>query len=306
MWFRNLLAYRLTQPFPLDSEAVEAALRTKPSLKPESQTLSTIGFIAPYGKAPDAPLVHVVDGVLLVGLRKYERLLPSGVVREAVTEKVDQIEGEQSRKVYKKERDQIKDEILQEFLPRAFVKKSTVFAAIDPARQVIYVNSASPAQAEDLLSALREAIGSLPVRPISVKIAPTATFTDWVKTEKAAPDFFVLSDCEMRDVGEDGGSIAAKQQDLTSEEIKNLLATGKVVTQIGLAWTDKVSFVINDKLQIRNLRFEDLLQDQAVQDGGDDVVGQFSASFFLMMATLGGMMPSLLTALGGEEVPAAI
>src|SRR5690606_27236572 len=97
-----------------------------------------------------------------------------------------------------------------------------------------------------------------------------------------------------------------KQQDLTSEEIKNLLESGKVVTQMGLAWQDKVSFVLNDKLQFRRLRFDDLVQDQAAADGGDDEAGQFSASFFLMMSTLAAMLPALLTSLGGEDVPAAI
>jgi len=73
-----------------------------------------------------------------------------------------------------------------------------------------------------------------------------------------------------------------------------------------LAWQDKMSFVINDKLQFRKLRFDDLIQDQAVADGGDDAAGQFSASFFLMMSTLAGMLPALLTSLGGEDVPAGI
>jgi hypothetical protein len=51
--------------------------------------------------------------------RKEERILPGSVVRDAVKEKVEEIEAEQMRKVYKKERDQIKDEIIQAFLPRA-------------------------------------------------------------------------------------------------------------------------------------------------------------------------------------------
>src|SRR3546814_2641885 len=62
---------------------------------------------------------------------------------------------------------QIKDEIIQAFLPRAFIRKSGTFAAIDAERGLILVNSASPKKAEDLLSTLREAIGSLPVRPLT-------------------------------------------------------------------------------------------------------------------------------------------
>ena len=207
MWFRNLLVYRLTQNVALDAETLEAALAAKPARPCASQELSTYGFVAPFGKGEDAPLVHVSQGFLLIATRKEERILPGSVVKDALKEKVDEIEAEQMRKVYKKERDQIKDEIIQAFLPRAFIRKSGTFAAIDAERGLILVNSASPKKAEDLLSTLREAIGSLPVRPLTVKIAPSATLTDWVKTQKSADDFFVLDECELRDTHEDGGVV---------------------------------------------------------------------------------------------------
>ncbi len=50
---------------------------------------------------------------MLIAARKEERILPGSVVRDALKEKVDEIEAEQMRKVYKKERDQLKDEIIQ-------------------------------------------------------------------------------------------------------------------------------------------------------------------------------------------------
>lgn len=306
MWFRNLLVYRLTQDLPFDAEALEAALATKLARSCASQELTTYGFIAPFGKGEDAPLVHVSGDFLLVAARKEERILPGSVVRDALKEKVEQIEAEQMRKVYKKERDQLKDEIVMSFLPRAFVRRSATFAAIAPKLGLILVDSASAKRAEDLLSTLREVMGSLPVRPLSVKMAPTATMTDWVKSQQAAPDFFVLDECELRDVNEDGGVVRCKRQDLTSEEIQLHLSAGKLVTQLSLAWQDKLSFVLDDKLVVKRLRFEDLLQDQAAQDGGDDNLGQLDASFTLMMLTFCDFLPALFEALGGEEIPEGI
>ncbi|PIA74270.1 recombination-associated protein RdgC [Ectopseudomonas toyotomiensis] len=306
MWFRSLLIYRITQAIDLAAEALEVALASKPARPCESQELTTYGFAAPLGKGDDAPLVHAVEGMLLISARKEERMLPGSVVRDALKDKVDEIEATQMRKVYKKERDQLKDEIVQAFLPRAFIRKSSTFAAIDPVAGLIYVDASSPKRAEDLLSTLREAIGSLPVRPITVKIAPTATLTDWLKQQSAAEGFFVLDECDLRDTHAEGGSIAAKHQDLTSEEIQLHLSTGKLATKLSLAWRDKLNFIIDDKLQIKRLRFEDLLTDQAAQDGGDDALSQQSASFFLMMRTFREFVPELLTALGGEEVPTGI
>jgi len=306
MWFKNLLTYRLTQDVPFEAEALEAALASKPARPCASQELTTYGFVAPFGKGEDAPLVHVSGEFLLIAARKEERILPSSVVNDAVKEKVEEIETEQMRKVYKKERDQIKDEIIQAFLPRAFIRRSMIFAAIAPRLGMILVNSASAKRAEDLLSTLREVMGSLPVRPATVKIAPTATMTDWVKSQQAAEGFYVLDECELRDTAEDGGIVRCKRQDLTGEEIQLHLSTGKVVTQLALAWQDKLSFVLDDKMVIKRLKFEELLQEQAEQDGGDEAAQQFEASFLLMMMTFSEFLPVLFEALGGEEIPQGV
>ena len=306
MWFKNLLTYRLTQEVPFEPEALEAALASKPARPCASQELTTYGFVAPFGKGEDAPLVHVSGEYLLIAARKEERILPSSVVNDAVKEKVEEIETEQMRKVYKKERDQIKDEIIQAFLPRAFIRRSMIFAAIAPRQGVILVNSASAKRAEDLLSTLREVMGSLPVRPATVKIAPVATMTDWVKSQQAAEGFHVLDECELRDTAEDGGIVRCKRQDLTGEEIQLHLSTGKVVTQLALAWQDKLSFILDDKMVIKRLKFEELLQEQAEQDGGDEAAQQFDASFQLMMMTFAEFLPVLFEALGGEEIPQGV
>lgn len=302
MWFRNLLVYRLNLESPLQAEELEAALANLPAKPCGSQVPSTYGFIAPWGKHEDAPLVHSSQGFMLVAARQEERILPASVVNDAVKEKTDEIEAAEARKVYKKEKDQIKDEIVQTLMPRAFIRKSTTFAAIDARNGFIYVDASSSKRAEELLSAMREALGSLPVRPVNVKQAPTATFTHWLKQHEASHGLILLDECELRDSAEDGGIIRIKREDLASEEVQNHLAAGKLATVISLAWQDKLSFLLDDKLAIKRLRFEDLLQTQAEQDGGDDAASQFDASFVLMMLTLQEFIPQLLEALGGEEI----
>ena len=308
MYFRSLLVYRLTQALPFDADALEAALKTKPARDPASQELSTYGFIAPLGKGDDAPLLYQAENasLLMVSTRKVERILPGSVVSDEVKARVEVIEAEQIRKVYKKERDAIKDDVIQAFLPRAFLRSSQTHAAIDVVNGLVYVNSSSPARAEDLLSVLREVIGSLPVRPLAVKVSPVTTMTQWLKTEQSTPDFHVLDTCELSDTNEDGGTVRCKRQDLTSDEIQTHLNAGKLVTSLSLAYQDKLSFTLTHKLGINGLRWESLLTDKANEDGGDDAAGQFAASFMLMMLTLRAFTAELIEALGGEEIPQGI
>lgn len=306
MWFRNLLVYRLTQDLQLDAASLENALTARPARPCASQELSTYGFVPALGKGPDAPLVHASQDFCLIAARKEERLLPGSVVREALAEKVEEIEAAQMRKVYKKERDQLKDEIVQSLLPRAFVRRQLTRAAIAPQLGLILVDAGSPKKAEELLSTLRECLGSLPVRPLAVKVAPMATFTDWLKNQQASHGLHLLDECELRDTHEDGGIVRCKRQDLGSDEVQNHLAAGKVVTRLSLAWSDKLSLLIDDKLALKRLRFEDLLQEQAAQEAGDDDLAWQDASFTLMMLTFAEFLPQLIEALGGEELPQGV
>ncbi|MGC3581688.1 recombination-associated protein RdgC, partial [Pseudomonas aeruginosa] len=72
---------------------------------------------------------------------------------------------------------------------------------------VFVVDSACALKAEVVVWRVGEALGSLPVRRLSVKVAPTATPTDWVKTQDAARDFPVLDEWELRDTHEEGAVV---------------------------------------------------------------------------------------------------
>ena len=101
--------------------------------------------------------------------------------------------------------------------------------------------------------------------------APSAVMTEWVKTQKAADNFFVLDECELRDTHEDGGIIRCKRQDLTSDEIQLHLSTGKVVTQLSLAWQDKLSFVLDDKLVVKVVNYSILGNDEKYREWEETV-----------------------------------
>ena len=191
-------------------------------------------------------------------------------------------------------------------LPRAFTRTQTTYACICPGEGWVAVDSSSHKRAEDLLSLLRECTGTLPVRPLNVKMAPAACMTQWVK-DGSAPEQMVIGDeCELRDTSEDGGVVRCKRQDLASDEIQLHLSAGKQVSQLALQWQEKLSFSLDDKLTIKRLKFEDLLRDEADDNAGDDMASQLDASFSIMSSTLSELIPALTNALGGEDIPQGI
>jgi recombination associated protein RdgC len=299
MWFKNIRAYRLTSPFGFSAEQLGEQLGQR-TFEPcgKSQALS-MGWVAPLGDA-SSELAHAAGGRLLIKLKREEKLLPSTVVREQLEEKVAVIESEQARKVYRKERLTLKDEIVQDCLPRAFTRSSAVFAYIDTRSNWIFVDAASAARAEELLNLLRECIGSFPVILPQVNDAPSATMTGWLAHQSLPDDFALGEECELREFGEEGGVVRCRGVDLLSEEVETHLNAGKQVARLALCWEERVKLVLAEDLCLRRLKFsEELMKENEDIPEADDAA-RLDADFALMSDAITGLQDRVIALFGGE------
>lgn len=306
MWFRNARVFRFTKPFDITAEALEEKLQ-EDAFKPcGPQETSRQGWVSPMGKHSDL-LVHSAGGYHLIALRKEEKLLPASVIKELVDEKAEMIEAEQHRKVRRKEKDELKEEVTLEMLPRAFSKNRRCYAYLAPADGVLIVDAGSSKQAEDFASTLRKSLGSLPVRPPAVEQAPAFTFTGWLNESIDLPASIELgTECELKDTSEDGGVVRCKGLDLQGDEIRSHLDAGMQVTKLSVTWDDNLSFVLDEELGIRRLKFGDTLQEKLDDVDADDAAARFDAAFSLMTLELARLIPGLLEALGGEDRSAIV
>ena len=306
MWFRNARVFRFTKPFEITAEALEEKLQ-EDAFKPcGPQETSRQGWVSPMGKHSDL-LVHSAGGYHLIALRKEEKLLPASVIKELVDEKAEMIEAEQHRKVRRKEKDELKEEVTLEMLPRAFSKNRRCYAYLAPADGVLVVDAGSSKQAEDIASTLRKSLGSLPVRPPAVEQAPAFTFTGWLNESIDLPVSIELgTECELKDTSEDGGVVRCKGLDLQGDEIRSHLDAGMQVTKLSVTWDDNLSFVLDEELGIRRLKFGDTLQEKLDDVDADDATARFDAAFSLMTLELARLIPGLLEALGGEDRSAIV
>ncbi len=299
MWFKNLRAYRLTQPFDLSAEQLDEQLQRhlfQPCAK--SQPLS-IGWVPPLGDGTEA-LAHSAGGRILLRLKREEKILPSSVVRELLEEKIALIEEEQARKVYRKERLTLKDEIIQDCLPRAFSRSGAVYAYIDTRSNWIFVDAASAARAEELLNLLRECIGSFPVVLPQVNNAPTAAMTGWLVHQTLPDDFSLGDECELREPGEEGGVVRCRGVDLLSEEVETHLQAGRQVARLALRWEERLSLVIAEDLCLRRLKFADELMKENEDLPEGDAAARLDADFALMSDAVSGLQERVMALFGGE------
>ncbi|MCW8996588.1 MAG: recombination-associated protein RdgC [Psychromonas sp.] len=300
MFFKNLQVYRFTRPFGQDADVLEKNLEEFKFKACGSQDISKLGWVFPMGKS-GSMYTHLTGKQILICLKKEEKMLPAGVIKEQLNERVEAIELEQGRALKKKEKDSLKEEIVMQLLPRAFSRSSQTFAWIDSQNDMLYVDASSTRKAEELISLLRKTLGSLPVVPIQLKNQADVVMTDWL-TEGNIPANFALEDeAELCSALEGGGIIRCKQQDLLSDEIKNHLSADKFVTKLALNWADSISFIIGEEFALKRLKFADVLQEQNEDIDKDDFAARFDADFALMTGEIKQLIPAVIDAFGGEQ-----
>jgi recombination associated protein RdgC len=298
MWFKNLRIYLLQQPLNLTQEAMEERLQSRAFQSCGSQDLMSMGWDSPMGRQVDS-LVHEITGCQMICARQEEKLLPSTVINEIMEEKLAFIEQEEGRKVGRKERTELREDIFQQLLPQAFSRHTRQYAMIDKQQEWILVDAASANKAEALITLLRETLGSLPVKPLESASSPTWIMTEWLKHPDQHPNFTLLDSCELQDRSDESSVLRCKGQDLTAEEILGHLQAGKDVVKLAVEWDERLSCVIESDLSIKRLRFLDLIQEQAADNQIETEADAFDSHFTLMSLEFRRFLPSLIELFGG-------
>ena len=257
MWFKNLQLYRLPKNWADNTGKLEEQLSTL-TLQPCSACdLQSIGWIAPRD---GGPLVHSVNRQWLLALGIEQKLLPASVVKQFANDKAKEIEENEGRRVGRKEMRDLREAMTIELLPRAFVRRRTTFGWIDPVNGWLAIDAASPAKAEEFLEHLRKSVDQLPAKLLQVTQSPSSAMTGWVAEGEAPSHFTLDQDLELRSA--EKATVRYVKHTLEGEEIRQHIADGKVVTRLAMTWGDRISFLLNENLQIKRLSFLDLLRNK--------------------------------------------
>ncbi|SFB79081.1 recombination associated protein RdgC [Marinospirillum celere] len=292
MWFKALRIYQARNDQAWTTEKLQVALASKPFRHCSSQEEMSAGWVSPSGTST---LVHSQGDQWLLKLKIEEKLLPASVVREQVQEKVEAIEMAESRKVGRKERQNLTDELRLELLPRAFTRSRSVWVWLDGRQQRILLDNTTDKVCELALNLLREGLGSLPVVPLATQLPPGQVMTRWLE-EQPASGLALEDTCELRDPDDDKAVVRIKGQALTGEEITQHLAAGKRATQLRLNWQDQVTFNLTDTLILKSLKYaEELLEEAEDVNPDRDPLIALDAEFILLSNTLSSLVDQLIS-----------
>ena len=279
MFFRNLTLFRF--PTSLDLSDLDTHLE-QARLKPVGALeLSSRGFISPFGRDGEA-LSHRIGDALWLTVGSEDKLLPSSVVNDLLQKKLAELEQREGRKPGGRTRKRLKEDLVHELLPRAFVRPGRTDALLDLEHGLCVVDTSSRKSAENVVSEIRHALGSFPALPLNAEVAPRAVLTGWIAGEPL-PDGLSLGDeCELKDAADKGAVVKCQRQELTGEEIGKHLESGKQVTRLALTLDDHVSFVLGEDLVLRKFKLLDGAVAQLESTERDDLRAELDARFALM------------------------
>ena len=279
MFFRNLTLFRF--PTSLDLSDLETHL-AECALKPVGPLeLSSRGFVPPFGHHGDA-LSHGLHDALWLTVGGEEKILPGAVVNDLLARKLEEIEEKEGRKPGGRTRKRIKEDLVHELLPRAFVKPSRTDALIDLEHGFVAVDSSSRKNSEEFVSQIRGALGSFPALPLNAEVAPRNILTGWIAGEPLPEGLALGEECELKDAMEGGAVVKCQHQDLQGDEIAKHLEAGKQVTRLALTLDDHLSFVLGEDLVVRKLKFLDGAVDQLENTEREDLRAELDARFALL------------------------
>ena len=294
MWYKNAIIYILPEGWQLEAgfaEKLEQAAFT-PCM---GLDWFSEGFAPPTPFSSD--LVFTAQNSNRVCLKHEEKVLPSATVRDLVHEKVSEIQEAEARNVWYEEKQQLKDQITDDLLPRALTQSRRTEAIFDTERGFLLVNEASDKRAEQMLIKLREALGGLKVAMPHTRESPASLMTEWLLQGHAEGDFELGYNVLLQGVGNVVPKVKISKKDLTHPEVIQHAKNGMKVVELELEWREQISFTLTQNFALKRIRFLDVLQEEAEQ--GDDAASLTFASQIIMVEALGEMINELVNLLGG-------
>lgn len=298
MWFKNLCVFRLSAPWTLAPGALEEALSHKPLLPCSGQTALSRGWVPPRESGGNC--VEALPPHLLIAQGTEEKLLPAAVINQEAKERAISFEQQRGYKPGRKQMRDIKDEVTLDLMPRAFARRKMVRAWLDTEQGWLIVDTGTAAAAENLIEHLRTTLGEMPgVTLVEPNMALSATMTEWLAKNQAPGRFQIEDECELVGSDETKSTVRYLRHPLNTEEIRKHIAAGKRVSRLALSWNDKLSFVLNDTLQIKRLKFLDMDADASEGSEVDDEQ-KFEIDFTLMTSELRVMLGELCAMIGAD------
>ena len=287
MWFKNLSVYRLAADWKPTQEELEDKLAKAAFVPGNKSDMNSMGWVP---ARENGMLAHALSG----------QYLPATVINQFTRARAQEIEEQQGYKPGRKQMREIKEEVTDTLLPKAFSIFRDTKVWIDTQNHWLVIDAASATKADEVIGALAKVIDPLPLKSLYTEQSPAAAMTEWLLADEAPAMFTIDQDTELQSSAENKATIRYVRQSPEKEDVQKHIQSGKQCTKLALTWSDRISFVLSDNLIIKRIAPLDILKENQDMTAMDEEE-RFDADMTLMTAELAGLLGALVEALGGEK-----
>lgn len=297
MWFKNLYIVQLTDPFAFTAEELAEKLLDHCAKPCGVLQEFSYGWTPPLGRNSEM-LVHSISHFHLIAVRKESKLLPASIVRDALNEKVAELEQLHGRKVGGKEKAKMREETRYELMSRAFHKSQILYGYVDTKNNWLVIDTTNAKKADEFLELLRKSLGKLDVATLETQQPPGSVMTNWLLHKQSLSGFTIETSCQMIDPQDVHTVIKCVNHDLAAEEIIRHLQAHKQVTELALTWNSQLSFTLTDNLLIKRFQFLDMIEAEHEEIVAETAEEKFDADFAIMTAAISELLPAVFSLFG--------
>lgn len=288
--FKQATLYQAELPAGTTSAQISAALASAPFVECLPSQEHSFGWVPPRGEA-HAPLCEAIAGQWIAKLMRETRSVPGDAIRKEVDARIAYVEANTGRKPGRKERKTIAEEARLELMPKAFSRLTADLVWINPEMGVMVVGSTNATRCDEVVACLANALSGASFRHVSTRNPVSAAMAVWLSSIEMPPKCFsILRTCELKSPDESHASVRYDNHPLDIGEVRQHIATGKLPTRLALLWNERVSFELNDKLQLKRIAFEDVVFDGTSREDK----GEFDTDVAIATGELAALIADLI------------
>lgn len=243
------------------------------SVDPSGGQWMTLGLVPPFAGEPLK--LDLQGAAALMTVQFNERILPGKVRDEALRKLAAKLEGQQGRKVSKKEYAELRDQVEFDLLPRAFIRRTRVpvffFKGRVLGEQTMLVCTGSQRRADSVVALLASIFSEdFKAWRIETQQPVGRVLTDLAENgshESERFQFFTQKSVVLR--GEEKRTIRVKDKDIADSDIQQFLREAYSAIEIALAFDDGlpthddplVDFKVTDSMIFKGIKLPNVREE---------------------------------------------
>ena len=293
--------YRCSDKFTFDADVVNNAFAQFAHEDIGKASRYSAGFITDE----DTGYLRQIGLRYFFRIRTQEKVISNREITRRLTLRVSEIEQEQNRQVFRSEREQLKDDIISKMMPDRDINDVIVMGWFEPGAKILAVEVGNNKRADELISLIRHALGSLPAHIPAVQSSPSSLLTHWVKTDDDVPAWLQLvNSCSLYDPN-DKHKVSHRQPrgtELDTTQLQTYLDVGYVVSSLGVVFAESLECVVGEAFLFRQIKLTTVREERFAKEHEDseDATAIRCSTWFLFSELLTRMVEHLIKAYGGE------